>query len=135
MILKATKLKELMSILGRVGISVLYGQTIHNIEMIKKIRRPMAKIQWFRYREKDSVEVRNDSVKKFQHKKIPFPLWEPSVGGYGLPFLLGMLYILVIHNLEVEKKAKIVLTEWSNFSSHIYRSYCNRYIDEMVLQI
>jgi len=105
------KLKELMSILDEIEDKcIIWANYVHNIEQIKKqLEDEYGKDSVVSIYGKDSVEVRNEAVEKFQNnKECRFLVGNPTVGGYGLTLTAAkyVIYFSNSYNLEVRQQSE-----------------------------
>lgn len=133
------KLKELMSILEESEDKcIIWANYVHNIEMIKKkLKETYGKDSVVSIYGKDSVEVRNDSVEKFQHNnRCRFLVGNPTVGGYGLTLTAAryVIYFSNSYNLEVRQQSEDRAHRYGQTSQVTYIDLiATDTIDEMVL--
>tara|TARA_Y100001972_G_scaffold57977_1_gene71208 strand:+ start:2350 stop:3756 length:1407 start_codon:yes stop_codon:yes gene_type:complete len=133
------KLKELMSILEESEDKcIIWANYVHNIEMIKKkLEETYGKDSVVSIYGKDSVEVRNDSVEKFQHDdRCRFLVGNPTVGGYGLTLTAAryVIYFSNSYNLEVRQQSEDRAHRYGQTSQVTYIDLiATDTIDEMVL--
>ena len=133
------KLKELMSILEESEDKcIIWANYVHNIEMIKKkLEETYGKDSVVSIYGKDSVEVRNDSVEKFQHNdRCRFLVGNPTVGGYGLTLTAAryVIYFSNSYNLEVRQQSEDRAHRYGQTSQVTYIDLiATDTIDEMVL--
>ena len=133
------KLKELMSILEESEDKcIIWANYVHNIEMIKKkLEETYGKDSVVSIYGKDSVEVRNDSVEKFQHNdRCRFLVGNPTVGGYGLTLTAAryVIYFSNSYNLEVRQQSEDRAHRYGQTSQVTYIDLiATATIDEMVL--
>ena len=133
------KLKELMSILEESEDKcIIWANYVHNIEMIKKkLEETYGKDSVVSIYGKDSVEVRNDSVEKFQHNdRCRFLVGTPTVGGYGLTLTAAryVIYFSNSYNLEVRQQSEDRAHRYGQTSQVTYIDLiATDTIDEMVL--
>ena len=133
------KLKELMSILEESEDKcIIWANYVHNIEMIKKkLEETYGKDSVVSIYGKDSVEVRNDSVEKFQHNdRCRFLVGNPTVGGYGLTLTAAryVIYFSNSYNLEVRQQSEDRAHRYGQTAKVTYVDLIVRdSIDEMIL--
>jgi SNF2 family DNA or RNA helicase len=105
------KLKELLSILEETEDKcIIWANYVYNIEMIKKkLGEVYGEDSVVSLYGKDSVKVRNSSVKNFQHNdRCRFLVGNPTVGGYGLTLTAAkyVIYFSNSYNLEVRQQSE-----------------------------
>ena len=105
------KLKELLRILEEVdGKCIIWATYVHNIENIKQTLEDLhGKDSVVSIYGKDSVDIRKDAVKNFQHNdRCRFLVGNPSTGGYGLTLTAArnVIYFSNSYNLEVRKQSE-----------------------------
>ena len=108
---KCPKMKELLSILEEAtGKCIIWATYVHNIENIKQTLGDLyGKDSVVSIYGKDSVDLRKDAVKNFQHNdRCRFLVGNPSTGGYGLTLTAArnVIYFSNSYNLEVRKQSE-----------------------------
>jgi len=105
------KLKELMSVLEETDDKcIIWANYVYNIEMIKKkLRETYGTDSVVSIYGKDSVDVRNKAVERFQSDdRCRFLVGNPTVGGYGLTLTAArnVIYFSNSYNLEVRQQSE-----------------------------
>ena len=105
------KLNELMNILEEAEDKcIIWANYVHNIEMIKKkLRETYGTDSVVSIYGKDSVDVRNKAVERFQSDdRCRFLVGNPTVGGYGLTLTAArnVIYFSNSYNLEVRQQSE-----------------------------
>ena len=133
------KLKELMSIIEETQDKcIIWANYVHNIEGIKKkLAETYGADSVVSIYGKDSVDVRNQAVEKFQNKEeCRFLIGNPTVGGYGLTLTAAkyVIYFSNSYNLEVRQQSEDRAHRIGQKSQVTYIDIiCRDTIDEMVL--
>ena len=105
------KLKELMSVLEETDDKcIIWANYVYNIEMIKKkLKETYGTDSVVSIYGKDSVDVRNKAVERFQSDdRCRFLVGNPTVGGYGLTLTAArnVIYFSNSYNLEVRQQSE-----------------------------
>ena len=133
------KLTELMNIIGETEDKcIIWANYVHNIEGIKKkLAETYGVDSVVSIYGKDSVDVRNQAVEKFQNNdECRFLVGNPTVGGYGLTLTAAkyVIYFSNSYNLEVRQQSEDRAHRIGQKSQVTYIDIIARdTIDEMVL--
>ena len=133
------KLNELMNIIGETEDKcIIWANYVHNIESIKKkLAETYGVDSVVSIYGKDSVDVRNQAVEKFQNNdECRFLVGNPTVGGYGLTLTAAkyVIYFSNSYNLEVRQQSEDRAHRIGQKSQVTYIDIiCRDTIDQMVL--